>query len=64
MAEATVSGIFERLTSISLQVAENGVRLVVGVSEDVKKIGTTLSIIRAVLADAEKRQVKEQAVQL
>ncbi|GMI77957.1 hypothetical protein like AT3G14470 [Hibiscus trionum] len=64
MAEALVSGVFERLTSISLQVAENGVRLVVGVNEEVEKIGATLRTIRAVLADAEKRQVKEQAVKL
>ncbi|KAK5792587.1 putative disease resistance protein RGA3 [Gossypium arboreum] len=64
MAEAIVSGVFERLTSFSLQVAENGVRLVVGVNEELKKIGTTLCTIRAVLADAEKRQVKEQAVKL
>nr|KJB70357.1 hypothetical protein B456_011G068700 [Gossypium raimondii] len=62
MTEAIVSAVFERLTSISLQVAENGVRLVVGVNEEVKKIGTTLCTIRAVLEDAEKRQVKEQAV--
>ncbi|GMI77956.1 hypothetical protein like AT3G14470 [Hibiscus trionum] len=64
MAEALVSGVFERLTSISLQVAENGLRLVVGVNEDVENIGSTLRTIRAVLADAEKRQVKEQAVKL
>ncbi|KAL4291333.1 hypothetical protein GQ457_14G006700 [Hibiscus cannabinus] len=64
MAEALVSGVFERLTSISLQVAENGVRLVVGINEDVEKIGSTLRTIRAVLADAEKRQVKEHAVKL
>ncbi|KAE8684313.1 Cc-nbs-lrr resistance protein, putative isoform 1 [Hibiscus syriacus] len=64
MAEALVSGVFERLTSISLQVAETGVRLVVGVNEEVEKIGSTLRTIRAVLADTEKRQVKEQAVKL
>ncbi|KAK8992713.1 hypothetical protein V6N11_048783 [Hibiscus sabdariffa] len=64
MAEALVSGVFERLTSISLQVAENGVGLVVGVNEEVQKIGSTLRTIRAVLADAEKRQVKEHAVKL
>ncbi|KAK8618789.1 hypothetical protein V6N13_132768 [Hibiscus sabdariffa] len=64
MAEALVSGVFERLTSINLQVAENGVRLVVGVNVEVEKIDATLRTIRAVLADAEKRQVKEHAVQL
>ncbi|XVF86762.1 hypothetical protein PTKIN_Ptkin18bG0068900 [Pterospermum kingtungense] len=64
MADALVSGVLERLTSIGLQVAENGVRLVVGVNEEVEKISSTLQTIQAVLVDAEKRQVKEQAVKV
>ncbi|XP_022715080.1 putative disease resistance protein RGA3 [Durio zibethinus] len=64
MVDALVSGVLDRLASIGCQVAENGVRLVVGVDEEVRKIGRTLQIIRAVLIDAEKRQVKEQAVKL
>ncbi|XVF26904.1 hypothetical protein REPUB_Repub14bG0060500 [Reevesia pubescens] len=64
MADALVSGVLERLTSIGLQVAENGVRLVVGANEEVEKLSSTFRTIRAVLVDAEKRQVKEQAVKI
>ncbi|XVF26907.1 hypothetical protein REPUB_Repub14bG0060800 [Reevesia pubescens] len=64
MADAIVSGVLDQLTSIVIQVAGSGVRLVVGVNEDVRKIGCTLRTIRAILVDAEKRQVKEQAVKL
>ncbi|XVF86759.1 hypothetical protein PTKIN_Ptkin18bG0068600 [Pterospermum kingtungense] len=64
MAGALVSGVIERLTSIGLQVAENGARLVVGVNQEVAKISSTLQTIQAVLVDAEKRQVKEQVVKL
>ncbi|XVF86758.1 hypothetical protein PTKIN_Ptkin18bG0068500 [Pterospermum kingtungense] len=64
MADALVSVVLERLTSIGLQVAENGLRLVVGVNEEVEKLSSTFQTIQAVLIDAEKRQVKEQAVKL
>ncbi|XVF86757.1 hypothetical protein PTKIN_Ptkin18bG0068400 [Pterospermum kingtungense] len=64
MAVALVSGVIDRLTSIGLQVAEDGVRLVVGANEEVAKIGSTLQTIQAVLVDAEKRQLREQAVKL
>ncbi|XWS16261.1 hypothetical protein CRYUN_Cryun34aG0069900 [Craigia yunnanensis] len=64
MADAHVSGVLERLTSIGLQVAENGVRLVVGANKEVEKLSSTFQTIQAVLVDAEKRQVKEQAVKV
>ncbi|XVE51986.1 hypothetical protein DITRI_Ditri02bG0083700 [Diplodiscus trichospermus] len=64
MADALVSGVLERLTSIGLQVAESGVRLVVGVNEEIEKLSSTFRTIQAVLVDAEKRQVKEQAVKV
>ncbi|XVF86765.1 hypothetical protein PTKIN_Ptkin18bG0069100 [Pterospermum kingtungense] len=64
MADALVSVVLERLASIGLQVAENGVRLVVGVNEEVEKLSSTFQTIQAVLVDAEKRQVKEQAVKV
>ncbi|XP_021293865.1 putative disease resistance protein RGA3 [Herrania umbratica] len=64
MADALVSGVLEQLTSIGLQVAGNGVRLVVGVNEEVKNLSSAFRTIRAVLVDAEKRQVKEEAVKV
>ncbi|XVE51989.1 hypothetical protein DITRI_Ditri02bG0084000 [Diplodiscus trichospermus] len=64
MADALVSVVLERLTSIGLQVAESGVRLVVGVNEEIEKLSSTFRTIQAVLVDAEKRQVKEQAVKV
>ncbi|OMO66626.1 hypothetical protein COLO4_30476 [Corchorus olitorius] len=58
------SRVLEQLTSIGLQVAESGVRLVVGVTEDVEKLRNTFRTIQAVLEDAEERQVKEKAVKI
>ncbi|XWS16264.1 hypothetical protein CRYUN_Cryun34aG0070200 [Craigia yunnanensis] len=64
MAGAVVSGVLERITLIGFQVAENGVRLVVGANDEVEKLSSTFRTIQAVLVDAEKRQVKEQAVKV
>ena len=65
MVDALVSSVSQELAAILFQEAsEYGARLVVGVKEEVKKLGNTLQIIRAVLVDAEKRQLKEQAIKV
>ncbi|OMP14067.1 cc-nbs-lrr resistance protein [Corchorus olitorius] len=55
--------VFKVLEKVS-EVAESEVRLVTGVNEDVKKLRSTFQTIRAVLEDAEKRQVREKAVKI
>ncbi|EOY27016.1 NB-ARC domain-containing disease resistance protein, putative [Theobroma cacao] len=65
MADALVSAVSQQLTAILFQEAEYGVRLFVGIKEEeVKRLSSTLQTIRAVLVDAEKRQLKEQAVKV
>ncbi|XWS16260.1 hypothetical protein CRYUN_Cryun34aG0069800 [Craigia yunnanensis] len=66
MVDALVSAVSQQLAAILFQeAAEYGARLVVGVKEEeVKKLGSTLQIIRAVLVDAEKRQLKEQTIKV
>ncbi|XVF26901.1 hypothetical protein REPUB_Repub14bG0060300 [Reevesia pubescens] len=64
MADALISTVLRQLLTISLQEAEQGVRFVVGIAEEVDKLSITLQTIRAVLVDAEKRQVKEEVVKL
>ncbi|XP_022714536.1 uncharacterized protein LOC111274167 [Durio zibethinus] len=65
MADALVSAVSQQLAAVLFQEAEYGLRLVAGVNEEeVKKLGSTLQIIRAVLVDAEKRQLKEQAIKV
>ncbi|KAE8696417.1 Cc-nbs-lrr resistance protein, putative isoform 1 [Hibiscus syriacus] len=65
MADALVSAISQRLTSILFQEAEAGLRLLTGVNqEELRKLDNTFQTIRAVLVDAEKRQLKEQAIKV
>ena len=64
MAEGLVSTVLERLASVIQQQIQQEVRLVVGAEKDVQKLTNTLRNIRAVLVDAEKRQVKEEAVKI
>ncbi|OMP03388.1 NB-ARC domain-containing protein [Corchorus olitorius] len=65
MADALISAVLQQLAAILFQEAQYGRRLVMGVKEEeVQKLDSTLRTIRAVLADAEKRQLKEQAVRL
>ncbi|KAK9231806.1 hypothetical protein WN943_022046 [Citrus x changshan-huyou] len=60
--EITVSTVLDQLSSITQQM--NGARLLVGgVVTDVEKLRSHLKAIREVLDDAEKRQVKEKAVE-
>ncbi|KAM5578417.1 hypothetical protein ABKV19_008634 [Rosa sericea] len=62
MAEALVSFLVEQLGSIIFQQVEQNVRLVVNVREEVATLTLNLETIQAVLADAERRQVKEANV--
>ncbi|KAF3958319.1 hypothetical protein CMV_016771 [Castanea mollissima] len=64
MAESIVSFLLEQFVSITVQEAEQEIRLVVGVDEEVRKLEGNLQIIQVVLDDAEKRQLKEEAVKL
>ncbi|KAA8541620.1 hypothetical protein F0562_022772 [Nyssa sinensis] len=52
------------LAWIAERYIEQQVGLVVGVKEEIKKLESTLETIRAVLDDAEKRQIKEKLVKL
>ncbi|RVW20208.1 putative disease resistance protein RGA3 [Vitis vinifera] len=60
MADALVSIVLERLASV----LEQEVTLVVGVGSEVDNLNSTLQSIRAVLADAEKRQFSEELVKV
>ncbi|XP_023892028.1 putative disease resistance protein RGA3 [Quercus suber] len=62
MADGFISVILEQLALITTQEAEQEIRLVVGVDEEVRRLEGDLRIEHAVLNDAEKRQVKERAV--
>ncbi|XVF25084.1 hypothetical protein REPUB_Repub13aG0183400 [Reevesia pubescens] len=65
MVDALVSAISQQLAAILFQEAEYGLRLFAGVKEqEVKKLDSTLQTIRAILVDAEKRQLKEQAIKV
>ena len=64
MAESLVSSLLEQFASITVQEAEQEIRLVVGVDKEVRKLEGNLQIIQAVLDDAEKRQLMEEAVKL
>ena len=60
MAGALLSAIVERLGSF----ISSEFKLTVTVKEEVQKLETKFRTIQAVLNDAEKRQLKEEAVKL
>ncbi|KAK4587155.1 hypothetical protein RGQ29_024038 [Quercus rubra] len=64
MAEGLVTALIRQMVSIAAQEAEQEIRLVVGVDEEVEKLKSHLQTVKAVLNDAEKRQVLEEAVKL
>ncbi|XP_021813075.1 putative disease resistance protein RGA3 [Prunus avium] len=64
MADALISMLLERLASTTYEYIEEGVKLALNVKEDVEKFTRTLQVIRAVLEDAEQRQVTDQAVKI
>ncbi|XP_065627188.1 putative disease resistance protein RGA3 [Quercus suber] len=64
MAGVLVSALLEQLASIAVGEAEQEIKLVVGVDEEIRKLEDNLRMIQAVLEDAEKRQMTEAAVKL
>ncbi|XP_031277193.1 putative disease resistance protein RGA3 [Pistacia vera] len=64
MADAIVSAILGQLSSIIGQQIQQEVKLVVGVDKEVEKLKSNLEAIKAVLVDAEERQVKEETIKL
>ncbi|KAL6141149.1 hypothetical protein ACLB2K_059440 [Fragaria x ananassa] len=62
MSEALLSFLVQQLGSILFQQVEQNVRLVVNVKKEVLNLTLNLETIQAVLADAERRQVKEANV--
>ncbi|OMP10391.1 putative disease resistance protein RGA4-like protein [Corchorus olitorius] len=59
-----VSAVMQQLTAVVYQEIGRGVTLVVDVRKEAQKLKTTLHTIKAVVVDAERRQVKEEAVNL
>uniref|UniRef100_A0A2N9J7Q3 NB-ARC domain-containing protein n=1 Tax=Fagus sylvatica TaxID=28930 RepID=A0A2N9J7Q3_FAGSY len=64
MAEGLVSDLIKQLVSIAVREAEKEIRSVIGVDKNIKKLENNLRTVKAMLNDAEKRQVREEAVKL
>ncbi|CAK7337035.1 unnamed protein product [Dovyalis caffra] len=62
MANALVSPLLEQITRIITQQVHEEVKLVMGVEKEVHKVNSNLLAIQAVPEDAERRQLKEDAV--
>ncbi|PRQ50600.1 putative P-loop containing nucleoside triphosphate hydrolase, leucine-rich repeat domain, L [Rosa chinensis] len=62
MAEALISVLLEQLASIIHQQVQQQVKLVVDVKKEVANLNDNFRAIKAVLKDAEERQVKEDSV--
>ncbi|KDO38388.1 hypothetical protein CISIN_1g043083mg, partial [Citrus sinensis] len=59
MVDAIVSSLLEQLISVAADEVKQQVRLLTGVREEVKKLTSNLQAIRAVLEDAEQRQMQQ-----
>ncbi|XP_034695656.1 putative disease resistance protein RGA3 [Vitis riparia] len=64
MADALLSIVLDQLGSLIQQQIHQEVSLVVGVETEIQSLTDTLQVVRAVVADAEKRQVKEELVKV
>ncbi|PIA36555.1 hypothetical protein AQUCO_03300027v1 [Aquilegia coerulea] len=62
MAEALVSVLLEQLGSIVVDELVQEVKLIKDVENEVKSLTATLTMIKAVLKDADEKQVKDEAV--
>ncbi|XP_043694605.1 putative disease resistance protein RGA3 [Telopea speciosissima] len=62
MVDALVSTVIQQLATIIQMEVDQEVRLVVGMRKDVEKLSHTFMKIRAVLKDAEKRQIMDDSV--
>ncbi|GKV30504.1 hypothetical protein SLEP1_g39311 [Rubroshorea leprosula] len=59
MADAVVSAVLEKLTSIALDEIEKEVRRVINVRGEVNKLSSNFQAIKAVLEDAERQQLEK-----
>ncbi|KAG8384004.1 hypothetical protein BUALT_Bualt04G0072900 [Buddleja alternifolia] len=64
MSDAIITVILTQLAAIMEQQIRKEIRLVSGVKKDVKKLTSSYLSIKAVLVDAEKRQVTDESVKL
>ncbi|KAF9610065.1 hypothetical protein IFM89_019905 [Coptis chinensis] len=64
MAEAILSAVLDQLASLIRNEVEQKVRLVVGVREELNTLDTHLTLIKAVLEDAEKKEIHDKAVKV
>ncbi|KAL6126680.1 hypothetical protein ACLB2K_074726 [Fragaria x ananassa] len=64
MVGVLVDVLIERLATLALDKVERELKLVVGVKQEIKNLTKKLIAIRAVLEDAEQRQVMEASVKL
>ncbi|KAF9610088.1 hypothetical protein IFM89_019928 [Coptis chinensis] len=64
MAEAILSVVLDQLTSFIRNEIEQEVRLVVGVREELKNLNAHLTLIKAVLEDAEKKEIHDNAIKV
>ena len=64
MAEGLLTDLIKQLVSVAAQQVKQEIRLVVGVDEEIEKLRGNLQTVKAMLNDAEKRQVTEEAVKL
>ncbi|XP_040361433.1 putative disease resistance protein RGA3 isoform X2 [Rosa chinensis] len=62
MAEALILMLLEKLASVTIQLTEKKVRLVLDVEKEVEEFTGNLEAIQAVLEDAEQKQVKDASV--
>ncbi|CAA0829459.1 Putative disease resistance RPP13-like protein 1 [Striga hermonthica] len=64
MSDPIIGAVLTELTLILDQLIRREVQLITGVGKKIKRLESEFKSIRAVLGDAGKRQVKEQAVQI
>ncbi|GLU11223.1 hypothetical protein SLE2022_279830 [Rubroshorea leprosula] len=64
MAEALVSTILQQITTIICEGALEEVRLLRGVKEDLRNLKNNVTSIRALLKDAEEKQISDEPVKL
>ncbi|KAL6568310.1 hypothetical protein OROHE_003994 [Orobanche hederae] len=64
MSEAIITVVLTQVTTILDQLIRQEVRLISGVEKEIKKLESEFKSVKAVLVDAEKRQVKEETVKV
>ncbi|GKV37324.1 hypothetical protein SLEP1_g45364 [Rubroshorea leprosula] len=64
MAEALVSTLLQQITTIICEGALEEVRLLKGVKQDLRKLKLNLTSIKALLEDADQKQISDKTIQL